>query len=217
MPRIEDANSLPLATFWARFIPCSLDPTTHDATIQSTCPYTVICESSSSIKSHHFEACFNLIANSSANAYAASSIGWSPTKKRKEMRLPDLRYLLLTDSTAHVQGFLSFMLTYEDGHEVIYCYELHLSPLVQRRGLGRHLMGLIDGVGKRAGVEKSMLTVFVENQAALNFYEKLGYSKDEYSPEPRKMRHGTVKMPTYVILSKSLQGWTTDEQGSDDG
>ncbi|KAL8684783.1 MAG: hypothetical protein Q9224_006135, partial [Gallowayella concinna] len=137
--------------------------------------------------------------------------------KRKEMKLPDLRYLLLTDSTALVQGFLSFMLTYEDGHEVIYCYEIHLSPPVQRRGLGMYLMGLMEDVGKRAGVEKSMLTVFVENQAARNFYEKLGYSEDEYSPQPRKMRHGTVKMPTYVILSKSMQEWTTDHEGCDDG
>ncbi|KAI4234779.1 MAG: hypothetical protein L6R40_006658 [Gallowayella cf. fulva] len=212
MLRIEDANSLPLATYRERFLPSAIHPPPNNNYAPAQRTYAITCESSASLTTSGFEACFDLIASSSANAYAASSVGWSPAKKRKEMKLPDLRYLLLTDAAARIQGFLSFMLTYEDGHQVIYCYELHLSPHVQRRGLGKHLMGLMEGVGKRAEVEKSMLTVFVANQVALKFYEKLGYSKDQYSPEPRTMRNGTVKMPTYVILSKSLQEWATDEE-----
>ncbi|KAI4230946.1 MAG: hypothetical protein LQ349_005921 [Xanthoria aureola] len=210
MPRIEDANGLPLTSYRATFLPACLDPIAPNAIAQG--PYTISFESSSTITAVHFEACLDLIASSSANAYAASGIGWSPAKKRKEMKLPDLRYLLLMHATKQVQGFLSFMLTYEDGHEVVYCYELHLSPAVQRQGLGKHLMTLMETVGVNAQVEKSMLTVFVENAIALKFYEGLGYAEDDYSPEPRKMRNGTVKMPTYVILSKSLQEWGTDEE-----
>ncbi|KAL8721394.1 MAG: hypothetical protein Q9225_001909 [Loekoesia sp. 1 TL-2023] len=215
MPRIEDANSLPVKSYRARFLPASLDPilvgTIH---LQS---HHVHFESSSTISTDDFNACLTLVASSSANAYAASSIGWSPSKKRKEMNLPDLRYLLLVDPSVQnihtrVQGFLSFMLTYEDGHEVIYCYELHLTPCLQGQGLGKHLMSLMETVGSNAGVEKSMLTVFVENEGAIKFYQKLGYVKDEYSPQPRKLRNGTVKLPTYVILSKLLQQWTTDEE-----
>ncbi|KAL8648047.1 MAG: hypothetical protein Q9226_006164 [Calogaya cf. arnoldii] len=215
MPRIEDANDLPLATYRARFLPARLDPIPPNAQAQG--PFSISFESSTTVTAVDFKACFDLIASSSANAYAASSIGWSPVKKRKEMKLPDLRYLLLRDTSAQIQGFLSFMLTYEDGHEVVYCYELHLAPLVQKQGLGKHLMSLMETVGSNAEVARSMLTVFVENDAALKFYERLGYSKDDYSPEPRKMRNEVVKMPTYVILSKSLQQWDTDDEELEDG
>ncbi|KAL8893380.1 MAG: hypothetical protein Q9192_005325 [Flavoplaca navasiana] len=214
MPRIEEANELPFAIYRERFLPGHLDPTLRDATAQG--PYSISFETSATITAVDLEACFDLIASSSASEYAASSIGWSPVKKRKEMKLPDLRYLLLRDPATQFQGFLSFMLTYEDGHEVGYCYELHLAQAVQRRGLGKHLMSLMETVGTNARVEKSMLTVFVENDTALKFYGRLGYTKDDYSPEPRKLRNGTVKMPTYVILSKSLQEWDTDDDESED-
>ncbi|KAL8707789.1 MAG: hypothetical protein Q9220_007241 [cf. Caloplaca sp. 1 TL-2023] len=209
MPRIEDANGLSLLEYRSKLLPPSVGPIIDRDKPQQS--YDIRFESSSTLSYADANACFDLIASSSANAYAASSIGWSPAKKRKEMKLPDLRYLLLFDSTTqddgkHLGGFLSFMLTYEDSHEVIYCYEVHLAPQLQRKGIGKHFMSMMEEVGKRAGVEKSMLTVFVENQDALAFYGRLGYSKDEYSPEPRTLRNGKIKMPTYVILSKSLRG-----------
>ncbi|KAI4196777.1 MAG: hypothetical protein LQ350_006347 [Teloschistes chrysophthalmus] len=208
MMRIEEANRLPLASYRDLFLPSSLDPL--PVSVKPQLAHSIRFESCSTMSPDDLNACFNLIASSSANAYATSSIGWSPVKKRKEMKLPDLRYLLLesraTDrSDKRIEGFLSFMLTYEDGYEVVYCYEIHLAPHLQGQGIGRHLMMLVEGVGTKAGVAKSMLTVFVENQAAMRFYEKLGYSEDEYSPEPRKLRNGTIKMPTYSILSKSLK------------
>ncbi|KAL9595120.1 MAG: hypothetical protein Q9219_006637 [cf. Caloplaca sp. 3 TL-2023] len=207
MPRVEDANSLPLAEYVAKYLPAVYDPVVVRRLTNQL--HRIQIESSSTISSEHLNSCFNLIATSSADQYAMSSIGWSPAKKLKEMRLPDLRYLLLINqgidgASSCVEGFISFMLTYEDGHEVIYCYEIHLLPRLQGLGTGKYLMGLMETAGSNAGVEKSMLTVFVQNQAAMKFYDKLGYTKDKFSPEPRKMRNGTVKVPTYVILSKSL-------------
>lgn len=211
MPRIEEANSLTLTEYRTKFFPDLHDPITSKGI-----SYHLKLESSSTLSDHEFDECLNLIASSSANDYASSSIGWSPKKKHKEMKLPDLRYILLIHpnpppAADPVQGFLSFMLTYEDGHEVVYCYELHLAPALQRLGIGKHLMGVMEQVGMNVGVDKSMLTVFVKNQAASRFYEKLGYSTDDYSPEPRKLRNGTVKLPTYTILSKSLRDGLMDD------
>ncbi|KAL8869112.1 MAG: hypothetical protein Q9174_004516 [Haloplaca sp. 1 TL-2023] len=206
MPRIEDANALSLSAYRQRYLPACLDKSSDEE------DWNITFESSFTISSTELDACFSLIANSSSEAYATSSTGWSPAKKRKEMKLPDLRYLLLcSQSKLQIQGFLSFMLTYEDGHEVVYCYELHLDPALQGKGLGRHLMSLMEGAGQKSGVEKSMLTVFIDNQSALGFYSRLGYSKDEYSPEPKKLRNGTVKEPDYVILSKPLIGGEAKE------
>jgi len=53
---------------------------------------------------------------------------------------------------------------------------------------------------------KTMLTCFVSNQNATCFYEKLGYKKDEFSPEAKILRNGTKVEPAYVILSKVVTG-----------
>lgn len=134
-------------------------------------------------------------------------------RKRREMRLPDLKYVQLRQEwgpkcpMGHwgpTEGFMSFMLTYEDGIEVIYLYEIHLQPEHRGKGLGKCLVGHMEEVGRKAGVKKAMLTVFKANQAGMAFYERLGYEEDEYSPRPRKLRGGVFKEPDYIILSKSL-------------
>lgn len=138
-------------------------------------------------------------------------MGWAAGKKRREMKLPDMRYLIVRKQTEDgsggkdVLGFLSFMVTYEDRKEVVYCYEIHLQPTAQGLGLGRKLMLTMEDVGRRIGLEKAMLTVFKSNTRALDLYQRrLGFGVDEYSPQPRKLRNGTVKEADYLILSKRL-------------
>ena len=209
---IETFNAIPLAEYREKFWPHNTTVTHIHKDVSRT--YSLSLESSSTLTNEDFRACFNLIANTSSDDYEGSSMGWSPAKKWKEMRLPDLRYIILKrkeddrsqDELPQVEGFLSFMLTYEDGYEVIYCYEIHLSPQLQGTGLGKRLMAMMEDVGKKARVEKAMLTVFKANKAAMRFYERLGYEEDEYSPRPRKLRGGFVKEPDYMILSKPLAG-----------
>lgn len=107
-------------------------------------------------------------------------------------------------SRSVILGFLSFMVTYEDGKEVVYCYEIHLSENARGKGLGKLLMGKMEDIGRRVGLEKAMLTVFKSNEMAREFYQRNGYVLDEYSPKPRRLRNGTVKEFGYEILSKQL-------------
>ena len=237
LPLIESLNALPLQSYCSRLFPY-LPPFLRCADTS----LTLGLESADTISKDDLGACFRLIEESSGEAYADSSMGWSPTKKRKEMKLPDLRYFLLRGGAAsaiedggewegnkgkgggvgegakegdgdgqseeeggRVQGFASFMLTYEDGHEVIYLYEIHLSPALRGQNVGEALMRLVEEGGRRAGVSKAMLTTFKSNGGARRFYERLGYEEDEYSPRPRKMRNGVVKEADYVILSKRLK------------
>lgn len=70
-----------------------------------------------------------------------------------------------------------------------------------------------EDIGRRVGLEKTMLTVFKSNTKAVRFYKRCGFEIDEYSPQPRKLRNGTVKEPDYLILSKMLDNddpWETD-------
>lgn len=182
--------------------------------------YTAELYTADNIPAEDLEACFQLIEHTSAEAYQSSSIGWAPVAKKKEMRLPDMRYIVVrgrevSSTTARDDadggetkgpfvGFLSFMVTYEDGKEVIYCYEVHIQPKAQRQGLGRWLLLAFEDIGRRVGLEQAMLTCFCSNAAATRCYNALGYVVDESSPRPRRLRSGVVHEPDYMILSKRL-------------
>ena len=208
--RVEWGNSLDVESYKSYFMSDLLSDSQFNIKSSSPCMELKTAESLSATE---LKVCFELIKESSFQDYAASSIGWHPKKKLKEMRLPDLRYLLVraapkdtldAPESLGVQGFMSFMLTYEDGEEVIYMYEIHLALELRGLGLGTHLLKILEETGRRARMEKSMFTVFKCNKAALGFYEHAGYEVDKYSPQPRRLRNGTTKEPDYVIMSKSL-------------
>lgn len=111
-----------------------------------------------------------------------------------------------------VHGFCSFMLTYEDGFAVVYIYEIHLAEPLLGIGLGKHLIGIVEAIGRSVGVDKSMLTVFRSNEKAVKVYEHLRYEVDEYSPQDRVFRDGTVKQSDHLILSKRLKEPQAEEE-----
>lgn len=67
-------------------------------------------------------------------------------------------------------------------------------------------MEYVENVSVRIpDVTKVMLTVFVYNERAVQFYRRLGYEKDEFSPPPRILRNGTKVEKEYLILSKAIE------------
>ncbi|KAH8646540.1 hypothetical protein BGZ60DRAFT_391717 [Tricladium varicosporioides] len=169
---IEVANSKPLEDFAQEYLPPSEDWKTwiHPSTKEQ---YDVVLETSGGISSSDFDACFHLIEFTSGEDYRKSKSGWKPRSKRKEMKLLDLKYLLIKHDS-RVEGFLSFMPTYEDGYPVIYCYEIHLSSALQG------------------------------NQKGMKFYSKLEYDKEEFTPPPKMLRNGTRVESEYVIFAKDI-------------
>jgi ribosomal protein S18 acetylase RimI-like enzyme len=97
------------------------------------------------------------------------------------------------------------MITHEAGFAVLYIYEIHLAVEARGHGLGRRFMQIAEAIARNIGpgIEKVMLTCFLSNVAAQAFYQKLGYERDECSPETRETR-GKLVQPDYVILSKRL-------------
>lgn len=151
------------------------------------------------------DACCSLIDETSRRDYEASSRGWNLKAKRKEMRDPDLRYVLVRNATGEIRGFTSLMPTMEEGEAVVYCYEIHLKPDLRGTGLAGLLMGVLETVARNIVVmDKVMLTVFTCNTRALEFYRRCGFETDEVSPQPRKLRNGVFKEPDYAIMSKRV-------------
>lgn len=235
---VESTNALQPSDFFVNFVPA---PTAILERITrkwpgSTSPISEISLTSWVQLSQNgpdecnlLEQCLDLTESTSAEAYKRSEIKWSRTTKKKEMQLPDMRYIILLDRTedlsdkpefmrssnraqplsnkplAKMAGFVSFMVTYEDNHEVMYIYEIHFQKPYQGKGLGRILMDTVEEAAMKIGLEKIMLTVFRENVRASSWYqESLGYGVDDYSPQPRVFRDGTVKESGYLILSKAL-------------
>jgi hypothetical protein len=83
------------------------------------------------MRDDELEACFDLVDETSGEDYRNSSLGWHPAMKRREMRSPDLRYILVKDGDGKINGFTSLMPTFENHEPVVYCYEIHLKPELQ--------------------------------------------------------------------------------------
>lgn len=201
--RVETANSLHPSDFFNNYLN-NYEPNIKQCQIIKGNPET--------LSRHILENCLALVDETSSDDYRNSEIKWSLSKKRKEMLLPDMKYIILVqenteqklETEKNVIGFISFMVTYEDGYEVVYIYEIHFYPAWRGKGIGKSLMRCVEYIAHEVGVEKIMLTVFISNNQAVKWYLNLGYNKDEFSPSPKRLRNGTVKEPAYVILSKVL-------------
>lgn len=198
---VNEINALDNSTFETRFITPSCVGLEAVAA-----EYRIAHSRSKDLHPDVFQACFELIKETSASAYRDSSRGWRPKEKKAEMMDPDMRYLIVLDEASDgILGFASYMFTIEDDYPVVYLYEVHLKEQLRGKGVGSHLMRIVERFGRIAKMEKTMLTVFTSNEGAERFYKRHGYIMDEYSPQPRLLRGGKVKRPDYLILSKALQ------------
>jgi hypothetical protein len=101
---------------------------THPLTKQS---YSIELLSPRFLSKDDFKACFDIIEFTSGEDYKSASTGWHPAMKKKEMKSPDLRYILVKNDSGTVKGFTSLMPTFENHEPVLYCYEVHLLPELQ--------------------------------------------------------------------------------------
>lgn len=198
---VERTNALSASDFFARFAPF----TPLSTLLDGHQGLERIQGDAANVPAQWLEQCLRLIEQTSAVDYQKSEIQWSPSKKRKEMKLPDMKYIILAQQHERLAGFISFMITYEDGFEVLYVYEIHFTVEWRGNGLGQRMINIVEGIAQAVGVAKVMLTVFKANPA-VSWYAKLGYQEDDFSPGPRRLRNGTVKEPSIIILSKTMKG-----------
>lgn len=162
--------------------------------------------------------CFDLIYLTSGDDYRASSVGWNPRDKQSEMRDSKMFYLLVRRYSENrdtvergesdILGFLSFMPTFDDPPNqfrlVNYIYEIHLRESLRGCGLGTKLIKYVESLTRKTAAKKVMLTVFTRNERARKLYEKLGYTKDECSPDDKEVRRRVIPAD-YIIMSKELE------------
>lgn len=175
----------------------------------------------SPLKEKQLESCLGLFQNNMGEMYKRSSWGLNMKEKKDELMHPHARFLIVTgsiDSNTYndndvnqsqnseekdtILAFAHFRFEVDDedepSQEVLYLYELQIDSLVQRNGLGKRLMHIIEMMAAQMKMRKVMLTVFKSNLNAMNFYESLSYSIDDTSPS----QFG--EDVDYEILSKTV-------------
>lgn len=153
--------------------------------------------SSSSLTSEQHESIYRLTETNMRTLYESCDWGWNEKEKREELTHQDARYLYVTStdpihSNNQCLAFAHIRFELEDSIPVLYLYELQIEQSIQSIGLGRHLMSLLDLIGRLYDFDCVMLTCFKHNDRAMKFYLKCGFEKDEFSPDDK----------SYLILSK---------------
>ena len=207
---IKKINSTPFSSF-VNQVP--LDTTfvggnvSYLCTLHMTKKSKIVTEDTHKLTDIELDQCLALVEGTSRQDYEASSIGWHPQRKRREMLDKDMRYVIVrragSDFNLPIEGFISFMFTYEAGKPVVYIYEIHLRKDARGCGLGKHLLNLVHRMGAKAGVEESMLTVFKSNASTLEWYFRAGYAVDDCSPPDKRLRGEKTVESDYLILSKT--------------
>ncbi|UOH80803.1 hypothetical protein LQV05_003462 [Cryptococcus neoformans] len=101
-------------------------------------------------------------------------------------------------------GFCEFRFDVEDTlsdklAEVVYW------PSVQKQGMAKKLIGILEDIGRLRKMEKIMLTCLKYNASALSFYRHQGFETDEIDPtRMSKEEPENGEEVDYVILSKPL-------------
>lgn len=149
-------------------------------------------------------------------------------EKRDEMEESGLVYILYSILSADnsklnkLVAFISVKLVAELTAKVLYLYEIHIDPAFQSLGIGSTLIsGFHDLAAKLndSGDDKNNvsspyfdnegtgLTVFSDNDRALNWYFKLGYNFTLDSPRDKVLRNKKVVKPSYYLLTRPLSNY----------
>ncbi|KAI3939227.1 hypothetical protein MKX01_002095 [Papaver californicum] len=113
--------------------------------------------------------------------------------KRKKIVAPEARYIFVREITDNATstdhglnpyvGFVRYLFVFVEEVPVTYVYELQLEERVQRKGLGKFLMHLVEVIAYENRMSVVMLTVQKRNILAMDFYmSKLMYVISSNSP-----------------------------------
>lgn len=129
---------------------------------------------------------FRLASTQDAPELAAMSrdlvelgLGWSwvPSRIARHVRSEE-SVVLVAQCRGHIAGFSIMRFGVEEGHLDL----LAVRPKYRRGGVGRRMIAWLEEVALTAGVSVIYLEVRAENEAALAFYEALGYIRVKRLP-----------------------------------
>lgn len=165
------------------------------------------------------ESCLALFQANMAELYKQSSWGLNIHEKREELKHCHARFLIVKsckddsnnegNDQEKVLAFSHFRFEVDDednpSQEVLYLYEIQIDSSLQRNGLGKRLMDIIERIAQEMKMRKVVLTVFKHNQNAMRFYERLNYMIDDTSPS-QFGEHADYEILSKVVFNGGNEG-----------
>ncbi|XP_017142890.1 N-alpha-acetyltransferase 40 [Drosophila miranda] len=161
--------------------------------------FKLICRTKSDADAKTIKWAFKLAEKNVGPYYKQLKMGWQPKIKAAEHNKNWARYLVAQNDKKENVAYCMFRFDMENYDCILYCYEMHVAASSQRKGLGRFMMQALEDCARHWNLEKVMITVLNNNENSISFYKKLGYSKDETSPD-------VTEEAEYQIFSKATLG-----------
>jgi len=142
--------------------------------------------------------CFELCKEHMEDLYDSSGYGWDDDDKMRELTEPGARFLLVREwpvegassERGELVGFVHFRFTVlgevvdsMHGLPSLHVYDIHLPSHARRKGLGRHLLTILELVARRESMSLLSLPVYLgdrDTEAWLTAGSRIkGFSRDE--------------------------------------
>jgi GNAT superfamily N-acetyltransferase len=142
------------------------------------------------LKKEEIDYCFETIAENMEEIYDASGYGWDDDDKERELTEQGARFLLLRDKSSEdhrIVGFIHFRFTVQGevidqmmGETCLYVLDMHLEKEIQRKGLGKHLLVILELIARKQSMSRLSFPIFLGDEATKTWLCKQGkcYSLD---------------------------------------
>lgn len=113
---------------------------------------------------------FEITRENMEEKYDASGYGWDDDDKERELTEDGARFLLLKDATDDdkVIGYAHFRFTVQGevidqmaGDSCLFLVDLHIEEEFQRKGLGKHVMVLLELIARREKMSRVSLPLYL--------------------------------------------------------
>lgn len=147
---------------------------------------------SSKLNRAELQWAFNLTKSHMESVYDDSGYGWDDNDKMRELSEQGARFLIAREKTPDgsppgpVRAFVHFRFTVQGevmdtmaGEPCVYVWDVQLEESVQRKGLGKHFLMILDLIGKREKMEQLCVPVQLNDEITLTWIESIrGFAPD---------------------------------------
>jgi GNAT superfamily N-acetyltransferase len=136
---------------------------------------------------------FQMTKENMEDVYETSGYGWDDDDKMRELTEQGTRFLLIREKSEDgsapgpLRGFAHFRFTVQGevldmmaGEPCIYLWDIQLEESIQRKGVGKHILTLLDLIGRREQMKYLSIPIQLMDETSTAWILKnKGYAPDE--------------------------------------
>jgi len=161
---------------------------------------------------------FDIIKDNMEGRYDMSGYGWDDEDKHMTLTENGARFLVIREwpeeddaAEGNMVGIAHFRFSvtgeYMDtmaGEPSLILWDLHIDEDFQRRGLGKHVLTLLEFVAKREGMRYVSVPVMLKDEISLSWVRRAGGGKYQPDTSLRSLIDFDPEMEGFEVYSKEL-------------